>query len=46
MSHAYDKSVIPESEHQDSVGVLARTVKDAVYVIDAIYGPDQRDNYT
>lgn len=38
--------VIPESEHQDSVGVFGRTVRDAVYVLDAIYGVDQRDNYT
>ncbi|KAJ9614133.1 hypothetical protein H2200_002269 [Cladophialophora chaetospira] len=38
--------VIPESEHQDSVGVFGRTVRDAVYALDAIYGVDQRDNYT
>ncbi|KAG9249759.1 amidase signature domain-containing protein [Emericellopsis atlantica] len=38
--------VIPESEHQDSVGVLARTVTDATLVLDAIYGVDKRDNYT
>nr|XP_036577411.1 amidase [Colletotrichum truncatum]KAF6784382.1 amidase [Colletotrichum truncatum] len=38
--------VIPESEHQDSVGTFGRTVKDAVYAFDAIYGVDQRDNYT
>ncbi|KAM5543868.1 hypothetical protein V8D89_002485 [Ganoderma adspersum] len=38
--------VIPESEHQDSVGILARTVKDATLVLDAIYGIDERDNYT
>ncbi len=38
--------VIPESEHQDSVGVLARTVKDATLVLDAIYGVDERDKYT
>lgn len=39
-------SVIPESSHQDSVGVLARTVRDAVYVLDGMYGVDPRDNYT
>lgn len=39
-------SVIPQSEHQDSVGTFARTVRDAVYALDAIYGPDPRDNYT
>ncbi|KAF5022895.1 hypothetical protein F66182_5055 [Fusarium sp. NRRL 66182] len=38
--------VIPESEHQDSVGTFARTVKDATLVLDAIYGVDKRDNYT
>lgn len=39
-------SVIPESEHQDTVGTFARTVRDATYVLDAIYGIDTRDNYT
>lgn len=38
--------VIPESEHQDSVGCFGRTVADAVYVLDAMYGPDSRDNYS
>ncbi|WPH01394.1 glutamyl-tRNA amidotransferase subunit A [Acrodontium crateriforme] len=38
--------VIPESEHQDTVGVFGKTVRDAVYALDAIYGEDQRDNYT
>ncbi|KAI1796751.1 glutamyl-tRNA amidotransferase subunit A [Ganoderma leucocontextum] len=38
--------VIPESEHQDSVGILVRTVKDATLVLDAIYGIDEHDNYT
>ncbi|KAF8507245.1 glutamyl-tRNA amidotransferase subunit A [Gautieria morchelliformis] len=38
--------VIPESEHQDSVGIFARTVRDATYVLDVIYGIDSRDNYT
>ncbi|KAG8630506.1 hypothetical protein KVT40_002125 [Elsinoe batatas] len=38
--------VIPESEHQDTVGILARTLRDATYVLDAIYGVDDRDNYT
>ncbi|KAL9115075.1 MAG: hypothetical protein Q9227_000869 [Pyrenula ochraceoflavens] len=38
--------VIPESVHQDTVGTFGRTVKDATYVLDAIYGPDHRDNYT
>jgi len=38
--------VIPISEHQDTVGPLARTVKDAAYILQAIAGPDQYDNYT
>ncbi|EMD88568.1 hypothetical protein COCC4DRAFT_209187 [Bipolaris maydis ATCC 48331] len=38
--------VIPISEHQDTVGPIARTVKDAAYILQAIVGPDQYDNYT
>ncbi|QDS77417.1 hypothetical protein FKW77_006436 [Venturia effusa] len=38
--------VIPESVHQDTVGTFGRTVRDAVYALDAIYGPDPMDNYT
>ncbi|KAK5266572.1 hypothetical protein LTR96_008419 [Exophiala xenobiotica] len=38
--------VIPESEHQDTVGTFGRTVGDAVYALDAIYGVDPLDNYT
>ncbi|KAK9796922.1 putative Amidase [Seiridium cardinale] len=38
--------VIPESEHQDTVGTFGRTVRDAVYALDGIYGVDSRDNYT
>lgn len=38
--------VVPESEHQDTVGICARTVRDAAYALDAIYGVDVRDNYT
>ena len=38
--------VVPESVHQDTVGCFGRTVKDAVYALDAIYGVDPRDNYT
>jgi amidase len=38
--------VIPESIHQDTVGTFGRTVRDAVYALDAIYGIDSRDNYT
>jgi amidase len=39
-------SVIPESHNQDTVGCLAKTVRDATYCLDSIYGPDPRDNYT
>lgn len=39
-------SVIPESHHQDTVGTFARTVRDAVYALDAIYGVDPNDKYT
>ncbi|ORX92929.1 amidase signature domain-containing protein [Clohesyomyces aquaticus] len=38
--------VIPISEHQDTVGPMARTVKDAAYLLQAIAGPDPADNYT
>jgi amidase len=38
--------VIPESEHQDTIGTFGKTVADAVYAMDAIYGVDARDNYT
>jgi amidase len=38
--------VIPISEHQDSVGPMARTVKDVAYILQAIVGPDPYDNYT
>lgn len=38
--------VVPISSHQDSVGPLARTVKDAAVLLSAIAGHDPRDNYT
>ncbi|PBP19966.1 amidase family protein [Diplocarpon rosae] len=38
--------VIPESHNLDTVGCFARTVRDATYCLDGIYGPDPRDNYT
>lgn len=38
--------VIPESLNQDTVGCFGKTVRDAVYVLDAIYGVDSRDNAT
>ncbi|KAF1996384.1 glutamyl-tRNA amidotransferase subunit A [Amniculicola lignicola CBS 123094] len=38
--------VIPESAHQDTVGTFGKTLRDAAYAFDAIYGIDERDNYT
>jgi len=38
--------VVPISEHQDTVGPLARTVKDAAHILQAIAGVDSLDNYT
>ncbi|CAJ2503885.1 Uu.00g112790.m01.CDS01 [Anthostomella pinea] len=38
--------VIPISEHQDTVGPMARNVKDAAYLLSAIAGTDANDNYT
>lgn len=38
--------VIPISEHQDTVGPMARTVKDAAYLLQAIAGFSPYDNYT
>ena len=38
--------VIPLLEHQDTVGPMARTVRDAAAVLQAIVGVDHRDNYT
>lgn len=38
--------VVPESIHQDTVGLFGRTLRDAVHGLDAIYGVDILDNYT
>lgn len=38
--------VVPISEHQDTVGPLARTVKDAAHLLSVIAGEDSNDNYT
>lgn len=38
--------VIPVSEHQDTIGPIARTVKDAARILQAIAGYDPKDNYT
>lgn len=38
--------VIPISEHQDTIGPMARTVKDAALVLSAIASQDPHDNYT
>ncbi|KAK4658996.1 hypothetical protein QC762_106410 [Podospora pseudocomata] len=38
--------VVPISERQDTIGPMARTVKDAAYLLAAIAGKDSKDNYT
>lgn len=38
--------VVPISERQDTVGPMARTVRDAAKVLGVIVGRDGRDNYT
>ncbi|KAH8662187.1 amidase [Xylariales sp. PMI_506] len=38
--------VVPISQHQDTVGPMARNVKDAAYILSAIAGKDPKDNYT
>ncbi|KAI0151669.1 amidase [Xylariaceae sp. FL1272] len=38
--------VVPISQRQDTVGPMARTVKDAAYLLTAIAGKDDKDNYT
>ena len=38
--------MIPISEHQDSVGPMARTVEDAAHLLSVIAGSDPNDNYT
>ena len=38
--------VIPVSEHQDTVGPMARSVTDAAYLLSIIAGRDEKDNYT
>ena len=39
-------SVIPVSEHQDTIGPLTRSVTDAAIVLSIIAGQDPNDNYT
>ncbi|KAM5443733.1 putative amidase [Microsporum ferrugineum] len=38
--------VVPISERQDTVGPMARSVKDAAYLLQVIAGKDPNDNYT
>lgn len=38
--------VIPISVRQDTIGPMARTVKDAAYILSAITGKDKYDNWT
>jgi len=38
--------VVPISDTQDTIGPFGRTVADAVYGLDAMVGPDDRDSFT
>ena len=38
--------ILPVSERQDTVGPIAKSVRDAAYVLQTIAGVDERDNYT
>ncbi|EAU31864.1 predicted protein [Aspergillus terreus NIH2624] len=38
--------VVPISQRQDTIGPMARTVKDAALLLQAMAGPDPPDNYT
>ncbi len=38
--------VVPISEHQDTVGPMARSVTDAAVILSVIAGRDPRDNFT
>lgn len=38
--------VIPIAAHQDTIGPMARTVKDAAALLQVLAGPDPNDNYT
>ncbi|KAL4778596.1 amidase signature domain-containing protein [Aspergillus varians] len=38
--------VIPVSERADTIGPMARTVRDAAFLLQAIAGEDPKDNYT
>ena len=38
--------VVPVSQRQDTIGPLARTVKDAAKILQVIVGVDSKDNYT
>jgi len=38
--------VVPISQRQDKVGPMARTVRDAAYLLSIIAGKDEHDNYT
>lgn len=38
--------VLPVSEHQDTIGTVAKTVRDAARLLQPMVGRDPRDNYT
>ncbi|KAF3491302.1 amidase [Arthroderma uncinatum] len=38
--------VVPISERQDTIGPMARSVKDAAHILQIIAGKDKNDNYT
>ncbi|KAI1177400.1 amidase signature domain-containing protein [Nemania sp. FL0916] len=38
--------VVPVSAHQDTVGPMARSVKDAAMLLQVLVGPDENDPYT
>jgi amidase len=38
--------VIPISEHQDTAGPMAQTVKDVAHLLQVVAGVDPNDNYT
>jgi len=46
MKLTFTLSVIPISQHQDTVGPMTRSMTDAAIVLSIIAGKDQNDNFT